>query len=609
MFEKKELISGIDGSKYTKYLYTFNKSDPIVGILFGHFAPFTGPNGHGRMITTLKNLGAETFLIATPQNNKPFDDEREMFDSEQRAEIIQSYLDSEGLEGVAISYKMKRGGAKSQMGPLVAKAAELFGLNIRPVFCFGPDREDLASEVCNKFGEIKDPTHCEYIVDYERGTSGTKVRELIKKGDIEGIMKETGYDKSVAEMLINLRNENLELNKLNESTLNKFFESENRMKSNGSFKGFWYSSKEKIAIDIEPCEEHLEFLLKNPERLGIEESELEKIASKWGTTLKRELHDFYDMGDREADFLICGLQKGNLRIRFYDNFDNDENYLSVEYYDKRNLKKVTDCMIKYESDIKDSKLPIFLYDYKAEEGKDFKSVNDVLNYTLLNESTEENKENKLEEAIRYKIELDFANIYEANKFKHEMEDRFKKDKNIYISSNFNLPNSGRLWNESLEKDKPAYWYYKGEFTPIDKDDFHFNEILRNYEYFDIKDDELKKIFSDFGISFKDFKDNPESTIYAIDDEDNELLDMTDEVLKLAHSKGALRIRPLSGVTYITCSTLKNKKVRNEILSILMADGELDKNKAFIVESVDDGEWSHDLHASNLIDLMNKIAEL
>lgn len=473
MFEKKELISGIDGSKYTKYLYTFNKSDPIVGILFGHFAPFTGPNGHGRMITTLKNLGAETFLIATPQNNKPFDDEREMFDSEQRAEIIQSYLDSEGLEGVAISYKMKRGGAKSQMGPLVAKAAELFGLNIRPVFCFGPDREDLASEVCNKFGEIKDPTHCEYIVDYERGTSGTKVRELIKKGDIEGIMKETGYKKETAEMLINLRNENLELNKLNESTLNKFFESENKMRSNGSFKGFWYSSKEKIAIDIEPCEEHLEFLLKNPERLGIEESELEKIANKWGTTLKRELHDFYDMGDREADFLICGLQKGNLRIRFYDNFDNDENYLSVEYYDKKNLKKVTDCMIKYESDIKDSKLPIFLYDYKTEEGEDFKSVKDVLNYTLLNESTEENKENKLEEAIRYKVELDFANIYEADKFKKEMEGRFKKDRNIYVSSNFNLPSKGRFWNESLETDKDTY---KEESFPIDKVELSFAKI-------------------------------------------------------------------------------------------------------------------------------------
>ena len=84
--------------------------------------------------------------------------------------------------------------------------------------------------------------------------------------------------------------------------------------------------------------------------------------------------------------------------------------------------------------------------------------------------------------------------------------------------------------------------------------------------------------------------------------------MADEILKLAHSKGALRVRPLSGVTYITCSTLKNKKVRNEILSMLMEDGELDKNKAFIVESVDDGEWAHDLHASNLVDLMNKLAE-
>lgn len=449
MFEKKELISGIDGSKYTKYLYTFNKSDPIVGILFGHFAPFTGPNGHGRMITTLKNLGAEAFLIATPQNNKPFDDEREMFDSEQRADIINQYLKEQGLEGVAISYKMKRGGAKSQMGPLVAKAAELFGLNIRPVFCFGPDREDLASEVCNKFDEIKDPTHCEYIIDYERGTSGTKVRELIKKGDIEGIMKETGYKKDTAEMLIDLRNKNLESNKLTESTLNKFSESENRMKSDGDFKGFWYSSKEKSIIDIKPYEEHLEFLLKNPERLGVKENELEEIANKWGTTLKKELHDFYDMGDRESDFLMCALRKGNLRIRFYDTFDDDGNYISIDYYDKRNLKKVTDCMIKYESDIKESKLPIFLFDYKTKEGEDFKSIKDALNFSLLNESIKENK--KLEEAIRGKVEINFSNISDANKFKQEMERRFRKDKTIIISANFRLPKNLEIWDESKTK--------------------------------------------------------------------------------------------------------------------------------------------------------------
>ena len=55
---------------------------------------------------------------------------------------------------------------------------------------------------------------------------------------------------------------------------------------------------------------------------------------------------------------------------------------------------------------------------------------------------------------------------------------------------------------------------------------------------------------------------------------------------------------------------KDKKIKivNEILSMLMEDGELDKNKAFIVESVDDDDWAHDLHASNLVDLMNKLAE-
>lgn len=435
MFEKKELISGIDGSKYTKYFYTFNKSDKIVGILFGHFAPFTGPNGHGRMITALKKLGAEKFLIATPQNNKPFDDEREMFNADQRAEIINQYLNEQGLEGKAIAYKMKRGGAKSQMGPLVAKAAELFGLDIRPVFCFGPDREDLASEVCNKFGDIKDPNHCEYIVDYDRGTSGTKVRELIKKGDVDGIVKETGYDKSIAEMLINLRNENL-------------------------------------------------------------------------------------------------------------------------------------------------------------------------------------KKSKFDEGIRGKVELDFASIYEANKFKQEMERRFKKDKNVFISSNFNLPNKSSLWNESLEKYEQAYWYYKGEFFPIDEDDFHFSEVLRCYESFGIKDDELEKIFSESDLSFKEFKDNPEaaitylSNIYAVgDDEDYKVLDLADKVLILAHSKGALRVRPLPDVTYITCSSIKKKSVRNEILNMLMEDGKLNKNKAFIIESVDDDEWAHDLHAFNLVDLMNKIVEL
>lgn len=221
MFEKEDIISEWTGKPYTKFNYTFNENEPIVGVLFGHYAPFTGPNGHGRLISSLKKIGAKYFLIATPNSNKPFDDEREMFSPTQRVEIINKYLKSENLNGKAIKYDMCRGGAKSQIGPLVKIAAEEFGMNIRPVLCFGPDREDLASEVCNKFGEIKNPNRCEYIIDYNRGTSGTEVRKLIRAGDIDGIMKATGYKKEVAEYLIKMRNENIKKYKLEEAIRGK----------------------------------------------------------------------------------------------------------------------------------------------------------------------------------------------------------------------------------------------------------------------------------------------------------------------------------------------------------------------------------------------------
>lgn len=210
-FTAENRISRTD-EHYTKYLYQFNENDPIVGIIFGHFAPFTGPNGHGRLVQKLLSIGAKEILIATPNNTKPFDDDREMFSAEQRKDIIQAYLDSEGIDGEAIVYERRRGPVASQMGPLCALAAQKFGLDIRPVFCFGPDRAEIVQDVCNPFGKIADPTHCEFVVDYDRGTSGTKVRELIRDNNIEGIMKETGYSEDVAQKLIDLRNKNTKMN-------------------------------------------------------------------------------------------------------------------------------------------------------------------------------------------------------------------------------------------------------------------------------------------------------------------------------------------------------------------------------------------------------------
>lgn len=214
-------ISRSTGEHYTKYLYQFNENDPIVGIVFGHFAPFTGPNGHGRLVQRLLSIGAKKILIATPNNTKPFDDDREMFSAEQRKDIIQAYLDNEGIDGEAIAYERRRGPVAVQMGPLCALAAQKFGLDIRPVFCFGPDRAEIVQDVCNPFDEIADPTHCEFIVDYDRGTSGTKVRELIRAGDLDSIMKETGYNEDIAQKLIDLRNQNKRMNE--EVSLNDIF--------------------------------------------------------------------------------------------------------------------------------------------------------------------------------------------------------------------------------------------------------------------------------------------------------------------------------------------------------------------------------------------------
>lgn len=429
MFKKQDLVNDKTGEQYTKYFYTFNESDRIVGILFGHFAPFTGPNGHGRMVTALKKIGAESFLIVTPNNNKPFDDEREMFDAEQRAEIIQSYLDSEGLDGFGLPWKMKRGGAKSQMGPLVALAAEKFGLNIRPVFCFGPDREDLAAEVCNKFGEIEDPTHCEYIVDYERGTSGTKVRQLIKAGDIEGICKETGYKIDVAKKLIKLRTENMKMNesKFNESLgpieigaigayitlligagfganklINKaidFFEKGNEEAKEATGIGI------KTSSVIDKAKEYLKILGKKFENEDTKNIQacVDEVIQKYG-------------GKASASTLTQAVI-GAIKKNYPDTFEKvyKDSYYSPDPRIVRDINKMT---VGHSVDrTSDAIRKEIKNDYKI---KDL-TFHNKRNFGESSELTE-----SFERVYNgsYKVKLDFSNKEDAKEFKNEMEDKF-----------------------------------------------------------------------------------------------------------------------------------------------------------------------------------------
>lgn len=184
----------------------------LVGILFGHFAPFTGPNGHGRMVEALREKGCHKFIIAIPDSSAAFDDDRAMYTVEQRLEICEDYLKQEGLEGKAV--KLRRGEPKITVKSLIWDAYNTFGPKIRPVYVVGPDRADLFFK--NKeFGTDLSTTFPEKLVVKDRGegaVSGTKVRELIRNNDVEGVAAMTGYSTEIAQKLIDLRNDNIEDN-------------------------------------------------------------------------------------------------------------------------------------------------------------------------------------------------------------------------------------------------------------------------------------------------------------------------------------------------------------------------------------------------------------
>ena len=181
----------------------------LVGILIGHFAPFTGPKGHGRMIEELRSKGCKKFIVGIPDSTAEFDDDRAMYTVEQRMEIVDDYLRQEGLEGKAV--KMRRGDIAITSRLLIWDVYNTFGSNVRPVYIVGPDRAELVQKN-PEFGTDETTTFPEKIVMSDRGegnVSGTKVRELIRKGDVDGIAEMTGYSKQIAQKLVDLREDNL----------------------------------------------------------------------------------------------------------------------------------------------------------------------------------------------------------------------------------------------------------------------------------------------------------------------------------------------------------------------------------------------------------------
>lgn len=179
-----------------------------VACLMGHFAPFTGPKGHGRMFTAMTGL-TNKFIVGVPESKQPFDKDRNMFTPQQRVEIINDFMKENEFEGKAI---LIRPDSPSRMCVSVLKAAvDIFGNKIRPVFVVGPDRADMLSKYPD-FNTDLNTTFPEKNVLTDRGennVSGTMIRKLIIEGDVEKIASLTGYSEEIAEKLVNMYESNL----------------------------------------------------------------------------------------------------------------------------------------------------------------------------------------------------------------------------------------------------------------------------------------------------------------------------------------------------------------------------------------------------------------
>ena len=197
--------------------YYFEKGMKPLGVIYGCFSPFTGANGHGRLLEAAKQKGINDFLIVIPGKTVSYDDDRNMFNNKQKLEIA--------MKGATeLGYNVVDGFVNStQTDPyrLLRGIAEHYP-DRRIVMVCGPDRAEDYSKYCvpyskNYVASLDDgkneASKFEYIVLEDRGaseTSGTKVRQAIRDNDKKEFINLTGYSHKMWEWLRKMATENKE---------------------------------------------------------------------------------------------------------------------------------------------------------------------------------------------------------------------------------------------------------------------------------------------------------------------------------------------------------------------------------------------------------------
>lgn len=217
------------GANIDSPVYTYEKGDRPLGVIYGCFSPFTGKYGHARLLDRGEQEGIEDFIIVSPYKNQPIDNDRNMFTLEQKVKIAEAGCKDLGYN-ILGAYTSK---AHFFLDALY-EYAEMYP-DYRLVLICGPDRADLYGKYCVPFGEeyeLQDENDIgkfEILYCTDRGdkeVSGTKVREAIRNGDKEAFLEMTGYSDKMWNLCVKFAAKNgvldLEGYNMKENTISTF---------------------------------------------------------------------------------------------------------------------------------------------------------------------------------------------------------------------------------------------------------------------------------------------------------------------------------------------------------------------------------------------------
>ncbi len=197
-----------------------SKTNPTA-IIFGKFSPWTGINGHGRLLDYASQFFKDIIIVSP--NRKGNDSKVDIFTDDQKEEIIK--LANPGFKFMRVS----SGFPPKLFSELVKNGIE------RPVICIGPDRIEEFSKYFIEFDKNnksiedtndKDFGKGEFFSIKNRGsknTSATKVREALLNNDKEEFLMLTQYNEDMWNTMRNMLKKNKLVESVNLISFNNFY--------------------------------------------------------------------------------------------------------------------------------------------------------------------------------------------------------------------------------------------------------------------------------------------------------------------------------------------------------------------------------------------------